>query len=68
MYACLTIAPDDLQNIRTQVQECGHAAKTFVIQWMDKDQTIYAEIERQVYIADKKFYEKKKGHTQTSKF
>jgi acyl-coenzyme A thioesterase PaaI-like protein len=68
LYARLLITPDDLQNIRQQVQDCGHATKTFVIQWMDKDQTVYAEIERQVYIADKEFYQKKKGLTQTSKF
>ena len=68
LYARLVVTPDDLENIRHQVNECGHASKTFVIQWMDKAQTVYAEIERQVYIADKKFYEKKKGHTQSSKF
>ncbi len=68
LYALLIITPDDLQNIKHQVKEFGHAAKTFSIQWMDKDQVVHAEIERQVYIADKEFYQKKKGHTQTAKF
>jgi len=68
LYARLVVTPNDLQNIRQQVKDCGHAVRTFLIQWMDKDQVVYAEIERQVYIADKKFYEKKKGHSQTSKF
>ncbi len=68
LFAVLIVTPGDLQNIRTQVRECGHASKTFLIQWVDKDQVVHAEIERQCYIADKEFYQKKKGHTQTSRF
>ncbi len=68
IYASLKITPEDLQSIKNQVKECGHATKTFAIRWMDKNQTVYAEIERQCYIADKEFYKKKKGDTQTAKF
>lgn len=68
LYAVLVISPDDLQNIKNQVRDCGHATKTFSIQWIDKDKTVYAEIERQCYVADKEFYQKKKGHTQSAKF
>ena len=68
LYAVLIISPDDLQNIKNQVRDCGHATKTFSIQWIDKDKTVYAEIERQCYVADKEFYQKKKGHTQSAKF
>lgn len=64
LYAVLRLSPEDIQNIRSQVKECGHATKTFAIRWMDKDQTVYAEIERQCYIADKAFYEKRRGETQ----
>ena len=68
LYAVLVISPDDLQNIKNQVRDCGHATKTFSIQWIDKERTVYAEIERQCYVADKEFYQKKKGHTQSAKF
>lgn len=68
LYAVMIISPDDLRNIRNQVKDCGHATKTFSIRWMDKDQVVYAEIERQCYIADKEFYRKKKGDTQTARF
>jgi hypothetical protein len=68
LYAILLIQPEDILSIRNQVRDCGHATKTFVIKWIDKDEAVYAEIERQVYIADKEFYIKRKGATQTSKF
>ncbi len=67
LFAVLKLTPEDVATIRTQVKECGHATKTFSIHWVDKDQNVYAEIERQCYIADKAFYEKRKGETQKAK-
>ncbi|HRI79693.1 MAG TPA: hypothetical protein PLR06_09185 [Cyclobacteriaceae bacterium] len=68
LYAVLKISADDLVGIRNMVKECGHATKTFSIRWLDKDQVIHAEIERQCYVADKEFYVRKKGDTQTARF
>jgi len=68
LYAVLKIMPDDLPGIKNMVKECGHATKTFSIRWLDKNQVVYAEIERQCYIADKEFYVKKKGESQTARF
>ena len=68
LYAVLKISSEDLQSIRGQVKECGHAIKTLPVRWVDKDQVVYAEIERQCYIADKEFYRKRKGDTQKPKF
>ncbi len=62
LYAVLKITDEDIQSIKKQVKESGHATKTFSIQWMDKDQAVYAEIERQCYIADKEFYKKRKAY------
>jgi hypothetical protein len=67
LYAVLKITDGDLQSIRTQVKESGHATKTFLIHWVDRDQVVYAEIERQCYIADKVFYKKRKAQTQTAR-
>lgn len=67
LYALLQISADDLRLIREQVKECGHATKTFTIQWKDKDEMVHAEIERQCYIADKEFYRRRKGEGQTSR-
>lgn len=68
MYAVLRIAPDELELIRQEVKASGHATKTFSIRWQDKQGVVYAEIERQCYIADKSFYEKRKGETQKARF
>lgn len=68
IYAVLRIDQTDIESIQNQVKECGHASKTFVIRWMDKDAQVYAEIERQCYIADKGFYEKRKGESQKARF
>ena len=68
MYAALRILPEELDRIREEVKANGHATKTFSIRWMDKQGAVYAEIERQCYIADKSFYEKRKGETQKARF
>jgi hypothetical protein len=68
VYAVLKISSDDLASIKHQVKESGHATKTFSIHWKDKDEVVHAEIERQCYIADKEFYKKRKGDTQTARF
>ncbi len=68
LYAVLKILPEDLQSIKTQVKDCGHASKTFSIRWIDREQVVHAEIERQCYVADKQFYIRKKGDTQTARF
>lgn len=68
LYAVLRIEPADVESIKLQVKECGHASKTFPVRWIDKDGQLYAEIERQCYIADKAFYEKRKGESQKARF
>jgi len=68
VYALLKVTPEDRESIVHQVKESGHATKTFVIRWIDKDGVVHAEIERQCYIADKEFYQKRKGETQTARF
>ena len=68
LYAHLRISDQDLQTIKDQVRDCGHSVKTFTIRWVDKGQVVHAEIERQCYIADKEFYRKKKGESQTPRF
>ena len=60
LYAVLKISAQDILAIRDQVRDCGHASKTFAIHWIDNNQVVHAEIERQCYIADKEFYRKKK--------
>jgi acyl-coenzyme A thioesterase PaaI-like protein len=59
LYAKYKITEEDFDRIKSIVVEKGETTHNFLIQWMDKDQVVYAEIERQCYIADKEFYKKK---------
>lgn len=68
LYAVLRLLPGDIELIKREVKECGHATKTFSIRWMDQQEVVHAEIERQCYIADKSFYEKRKGESQKARF
>jgi Domain of unknown function (DUF4442) len=59
LYAKYMITEEDFNRIKSAVAENGETTHNFLIQWMDKDQVVHAEIERQCYIADKEFYKKK---------
>lgn len=68
LYAVLRLLPENIESIKQQVRECGHALVTFNIRWIDREEVVHAEIERQCYIADKSFYEKRKGESQKARF
>jgi hypothetical protein len=67
LYTKYLITNEEFDTIRKMVAEKGEATHTFVIRWLDKSGVVHAEIERQCYIADKEFYQKKKGETQQAK-
>jgi acyl-coenzyme A thioesterase PaaI-like protein len=68
LYAVLRIAPEELEMIRQEVSAKGHVTRPYTIRWLDTDGQVYAEIERQCYIADKSIYEKRKGEIQSPRF
>ena len=68
LFANLQITEADLKEIKDTVAQAGETTRTFVIQWKDKAGVVHAEIERLCYIADKEFYQKKKGEVQKAKF
>jgi hypothetical protein len=59
LYAKYMITEEDFTIIKSTVAEKGETTHNFLIQWLDKDQVVHAEIERQCYVADKEFYKKK---------
>jgi hypothetical protein len=67
LYAKYLITDADWNEIKQNVASAGETTRTFTIQWLDKDKVVHAEIERLCYIADKKFYENKKGNSQRAK-
>ncbi|GAB3993369.1 DUF4442 domain-containing protein [Spirosoma daeguense] len=68
LYARFEITDEQLETIRQEVALNGQTEKTFVVQWLDKDGTVYAELERLCYVADKSHYEQRKRDKQQSRF
>jgi hypothetical protein len=68
LYAKYTLDTPLLDSIRQEIAEKQEIDKIFRIQWVDKNGVVYSEIERACYIANKEFYQQKKGFVQTAKF
>jgi hypothetical protein len=68
LYMHYELTDEVLAGIRQDVLVNGKTERTFTLQWTCKEGVVHAEIERLCYIADKAFYEKKKGDRQSSKF
>ncbi|MCW5912655.1 MAG: DUF4442 domain-containing protein [Cyclobacteriaceae bacterium] len=67
LYAVFKVEENVLDQVKKLVSEQGQTTYDFVIQWLDKNGVVHAEIKRHCYIADKDFYRKHKGTTQSSK-
>ena len=68
LYAKYLLTEELLATIRQDIAEKGENTYPFKIELLDADGRIHALIERNVYIAEKGFYEQKKGRTQSAKF
>ncbi len=68
LYARYELTDEQLDSIRQDVAANGQTERTFTLQWLDKEGVVHAEIERLCYVADKQFYEQKKGDRQRSRF
>jgi acyl-coenzyme A thioesterase PaaI-like protein len=64
LYAKYLISDTHIAEIKQKVLENNEIDLTFPLQWIDTEGVVYAEIERTVYIADKIFYENKRGNNQ----
>jgi hypothetical protein len=67
LYAKYLISDDMIADIKQQVLDNQEISIPFTLQWLDTEGVVHAEMERVVYIANKAFYEKKKGRTQGAK-
>ena len=61
LYMRYELTDEQIDDIRSDVAANGQTERTFTLQWMDADGTVYAEIERLCYIADKSHYQQRKG-------
>jgi hypothetical protein len=67
LYAHFVVTPTDVANIQAIVQANGFANKEFIIEWVDEHKTVHAVVQKTVYIANKNYYENKKGSSQKAK-
>jgi hypothetical protein len=67
LFAVLRVSETECAQIRQDVTEKGETTRDYVIQWMDKNGTVHAEINRHCYIASKAHYQKKKGESQSAR-
>lgn len=67
LYAAFKITPEILEKVKDDVKTNGETTHVAIIQWIDKDQNVYSELERLIYIADKKFYKEKLEKRKTFK-
>ncbi|MBD2756890.1 DUF4442 domain-containing protein [Spirosoma validum] len=68
LYARFELTNEQIETIRQEVAANSQTEKTFTIQWLDEDGTVYAELERLCYVADKQHYEQRKNDRQQSRF
>jgi hypothetical protein len=64
LYAKYFISDEFLESAKNEVVEHGECTRLMTIELKDEDEKVHAVIERNVYIADKNHYEKKKGFVQ----
>jgi Domain of unknown function (DUF4442) len=64
LYAKFFISDENIADIKQRVLENKEIDVPFTLKWQDTEGVVYAEIERIVYIADKTFYENKRGNVQ----
>jgi acyl-coenzyme A thioesterase PaaI-like protein len=67
LYAKYLVSEELLTAIRNEIDSQGETTKTLTIELKDRDEKIHAVIEREIYIANKKYYQTKKGLSQQSK-
>lgn len=68
VFAHFEISPKDIEQIKNQVSEKGETEWVLKVPITDKDkQTLFTEVEKVIYIADKKFYKAKRKVKDTQK-
>ncbi|MGD1841595.1 MAG: PaaI family thioesterase [Thermonemataceae bacterium] len=61
IYAKYLIDESLLATIREEIQQAGETTRVLSIAWVDPQGTVYAQVERTVYMADKAFYKQKRA-------
>ncbi len=67
LFAKYLISDELLDDIKSDVAANNECTRVLKLELKDANEKVHAVIERVVYVADKKYYEEKKGVTQTAK-
>lgn len=59
IYADFHITPDMLESVRTAVAKDGRTTFTWMIQYRDREGTVYAEFDKVLYVATKRAYKER---------
>jgi hypothetical protein len=68
LFAKYLITEEQLEKVKAEIAQNGETELICKIEWLDSEGILYAESERLVYLADKKYYEEKKGFKQKTRF
>jgi acyl-coenzyme A thioesterase PaaI-like protein len=68
LYMKYLLTDEVIGSIRADIAANGQTERVLPLEWVDADGTVYAQLERTLYIADKAHYEQTKGSRQSSRF
>ncbi len=66
LYADFRIDDVELADLRARLEEVPELTRTYPIELVDKEGNVYAEVERQVYVARRSHYEAKLAARQSA--
>ncbi|WP_240008568.1 DUF4442 domain-containing protein [Pseudaquidulcibacter saccharophilus] len=61
LYAEFTISKDEISSIRAEVVQNGEIKRNYLVELKDKSGSVYAIVEREIYIANKEFHKNKQN-------
>lgn len=67
LYARFEITEELLAEVRAAVAEQKEYVKILYANWVDEDGTVYAAVEKTLYIADKAYYQQKRAAKKAAK-
>lgn len=61
LYAEFIISSNEISGIRDEVVQKGEAIRNYLVELKDKNGSVYAVVEREIYIANKEFHKNKQN-------
>ena len=68
LYAKFLLTDELIDGIKADIIANGQTERVLPLEWVDAQGVVYAQLERTLYIADKAYYEQRKGDRQSSRF